>query len=152
MLVRTHIAINLFVGLLFINLIYEKTIFLTVLLIATLLPDVDNAHSYISHKIGPLKRIFLFFSEHRGFFHSLTYCMILTSILLVFFPLIALPFFMGYSIHLLADSFTIQGVRAFWPHVIHTKGRISVGGLAEKIVLTTFVLLDLLIIIVINIR
>lgn len=151
MLMRTHIAISLFVGLLFISLIYEKTIFLAVLLIATLLPDMDNAHSYISHKIGPLKRIFLFFSEHRGFFHSLTYCIIITSILVVFFPLIALPFFMGYSLHLLADSFTVQGVRAFWPHVTHTKGKITVGGFAERVVFATFVLLDLLFIVV-NIR
>ncbi len=147
MLMRTHLAISLFAGLLVLGAINDKIVFTAVLLIATLLPDIDNAESYISHKLGAIKNLFSFLSRHRGFFHSLTCCIAVTFTLALFLPRIALPFFMGYSMHILSDSFTIEGISAFWPHKRQVRGRIRVGGIAEKVVLAMFLLADLLFIV-----
>jgi inner membrane protein len=91
--------------------------------------------------------IFNFLFKHRGALHSITFCIILTIILALFSQKLALPFFLGYAIHLLADSFTITGIRAFWPSKKEIKWIIRTGGLTEKIIFYLLILTNILVIV-----
>ena len=61
-----------------------------------------------------------------------------------YIPVLALPFFAGYSIHLLADSFTIEGIKPFWPLQRVLEGKIHTGGTIEEGIFFTFILIDVL--------
>jgi len=136
MLIRTHLAITLFFALLFIPFVVHPTIFLVVALIATYIPDVDSRFSKTGRKfyLKPIQ----WFVGHRGLIHSFTFLILITLGFTLFFPLIALPFFLGYCCHLMADSFTVRGIRPFYPWMLSCSGRIKTAGLSETNVLVFF--------------
>ena len=140
---KTHIAIAVFFILLFISHAGYKIVFTLVSLIATMLPDVDSAFS----KFGRAKaaRVVQFFTRHRGFFHSFTFCIVVSVVLALFSPtvILALPFFLGYSVHLLADSFTSEGIRPFWPAKKRISWKVPVGSVVEKSIFVSFLVVDL---------
>lgn len=144
MLFKTHLAINFFFALFFSNYIQHKTIFIALVLFATAFPDIDNLNSYISKKARTLSKIVHFFFKHRDFFHSITFVVLLSFLLMFLSANIAFPFFIGYTFHILADSFTVEGIRIFWPLKTRTKGKIRTNGLIEKIIFYAFILLDIL--------
>lgn len=144
MLLKTHLAINFFFALFFSSYMQHKTIFIALILVATAFPDIDNLNSYISRKAKIFSRIVHFFFRHREFFHSLVFVAISSFLLMFLSANVALPFFIGYSLHILADSFTIDGIRIFWPLKTRTKGRIRTNGLTEKIIFYAFILVDIL--------
>ena len=90
-------------------------------------------------------KIVQFLVKHRGIFHSFTFCILISVILAGFFPVVALGFFLGYSLHLLADSFTAAGIRPFWPSKISSSWKIKTGGLTETSLFAFFLLADLII-------
>ena len=87
---------------------------------------------------------FNFLTKHRGILHSMTFCLILTVILASFNQKLALPFFLGYSLHLVADSFTIAGIKPFWPSTKVIKGFVRTGGLTERILLCSLITADVI--------
>ena len=135
MLTRTHLLAALFLGLIFLPE-GNKIIFFSVLLVASLIPDIDSRFS----KIGKRKafRILQFFVRHRGIIHSFLFLLIIGGVLYYFFPVAVFPFLLGYGSHLLADGISRQGVRAFYPFKWKIKGFVKVGGRFETIL---FVLL-----------
>ena len=140
---RTHIVIAVFFILLFLPNVNSKIVFIITSLFAVMLPDIDTAFS----KFGRAKvaRIVQLFTRHRGFFHSFTFC-IVVSVMLAFFPytvVLTLPFFLGYSVHLLADSFTYEGIMPFWPYKRRISWKIPVGGIVEKSIFVSFLVVDL---------
>ena len=141
MLIKTHLAITLFFVLLFISFVKMPLLFLAVALIATYIPDIDSKHSKIGHHffLRPLQ----WFARHRGFVHSFTFLILVTLGFALFLPFIALAFFLGYCSHLIADSFTIEGIRPFYPNKRVSRGRIRTGGLSETNIFIAFILLDL---------
>ena len=142
MLLKTHLAITLFFALLFSSGFYYPVFFIAIALLATILPDIDTFNSYIGRKARIISKILSFFTKHRGFFHSFS-CSVLFTILLLFIsPFIASAFFAGYSIHILADSFTVEGVELFWPLRKKVNGRIKTSGITEKLLFCLFVILD----------
>jgi inner membrane protein len=143
MLLRTHLAINFFFAMLFVNSVQHKTIFIALVLLATMLPDIDNLNSYIGKRARALSRTVRFFSKHREFFHSLACSLLLGMLLLVIAPNIAFPFFIGYSMHILADSFTVEGVQILWPLEKRSKGPIKTNGLTEKIIFAILIIADI---------
>ena len=148
MQLKTHLAISIFVVLLFLPYISEdgnKIIFGFTAFIATFIPDVDIRFS----KAGkiPFTGILRFFTKHRGMIHSLTLCLIISVILAFFFPILAFGFFAGYSMHLIADCFTKMGIKPFWPLKFEAKGVITTGSKIEKIILFVFVVADLVLLI-----
>ncbi len=147
MLLKTHIALSVFFILILWGSVTGKIAFTLIILLATLIPDIDSASSLINRKIRPFDIIFNFLFKHRGALHSMTLCIIFTIILSLFSQKLALPFFLGYSIHLLADSFTVTGIRAFWPSKKEIKWIIRTGGLTERIVFYLTVTVNILIII-----
>jgi len=144
MIKRTHLAIGLVVALYFLSHVENKFIFIPVVLFSSLLPDIDSVYSTIGkHKIfRPLQLIF----KHRGVFHSYTFCIFVTVLFAFFYPILALPFFLGYSFHLFADSFTHEGIKPFWPLKLESSGNIRVNGTIEHAIFWVFVLLSILLV------
>ncbi len=139
MLNKTHLSVGVFFMILFLPKVVHQTEYVVVFLIATLLPNLD---AIASGKRGFLLAPLRLFLKKRGLFHSFTFCLIATGILTWFWPIFAFPFFLGYGIHLLADSWTVDGIKPFWPFRIVSKGRIVTGGGFENILFYCFLIAD----------
>jgi membrane-bound metal-dependent hydrolase YbcI (DUF457 family) len=141
MLIKTHLAIAIFFILLFLSFVEYKLIFVLVTLFATFIPDIDSRFSTIGQK--KIMRLLQWFTRHRGIIHSFTFLLIIVLFLVLFFPIISLPFFLGFGLHLFADSFTIDGIIPFYPLKRKISGKISTGGKAETSIFVSFIILDL---------
>ena len=147
---RTHIVIGLAIALYFLPYINHKVLFLPIVLLASLLPDIDSSYSYLGSK--PYFRPLQFFASHRGFIHSYTLCIFLLFILIYFYPPLGLPFFLGYSFHLFADSFTIEGIAPFWPFKANSNGIVSTGGVLDNTIFSVFAIIDIALVIFFALR
>lgn len=132
MMLRTHILFALAVGLALFPFVAHRFSFLPLIVVATMLPDIDMAHSYLGkwRVFRPLQ----WFVKHRGLLHSLAFCLGITAVLAFFMPVIALPFFLGYALHLFADSMTIEGIRPLWPARWEARGFIRTGSTVEAVI------------------
>lgn len=141
-MIRTHLAIGLAAALFLLTSVENKLVFLPVVLLASALPDIDTGHSSIGRKwyLRPMQ----FFTAHRGVMHSLTVCIIISLAFAFYIPVLALPFFLGYSLHLLGDSFTIDGIRPFWPFKKEVEGRIRTGGIVDDGIYYSFILISVI--------
>jgi membrane-bound metal-dependent hydrolase YbcI (DUF457 family) len=141
MFFRTHLAVSLFFVLLFFRDIQNPLIFLPVFFIAAIFPDIDNRFSKIGrHK---LSRIFNFFVKHRGIIHSFTFMGIVSLFIFLSYKEILLPFVLGYSLHLILDTFTVNGIKPLYPLNFKIRGRIKTGGIIETITFVSVFLADL---------
>lgn len=146
MMIKTHLAIAVFFILLFSVNVSHPLIFFIVAFIATYIPDIDNGFSTIGSFNA--SRIINFFAKHRGFFHSFTFCILMSVVLAAFLPVVSFPFFLGYSIHLLTDSFTVEGIRPFWPLKVKSSSILRTGGLIERSLFLIFCLMDIFLMII----
>jgi inner membrane protein len=98
--------------------------------IGALLPDIDNAAAdiwhtvpFLGHTAGKIVDPFL---EHRNITHSLVGTAIIGLVLFLIFKhfpsywgintfAVLICTMVGYLSHLLADSFTVQGIPLLWP-------------------------------------
>lgn len=121
--------IGLFIALYFLPYSNNKLIFFPVVLIASMIPDLDSL--FFSKKdyrlLRPLKS-----QSYKNFMHSYTLCIILSVLFAFYYPILAFPFFLGYSFHLFFDSLTVAGTSPFWPLKIRSQGPIVPGGKIEK--------------------
>src|SRR6056297_3526533 len=126
MLFRTHLAISVFAILVLISSIEGKLLFVVATLIFTAIPDIDSPNS----KWGRLKifRPLQFFVKHRGLFHSFSFLILVSLFFLLLIPKLVLPFFLAYSLHLFADSFTKKGITLFYPFKKKLCGNVKSGG------------------------
>ena len=140
MIKRTHLAIGTAIFLYFLPFVRHKILFIPVVLISSLLPDIDSSFSQIGKKkiFRPVQAVF----KHRGALHSYTVCIIISLVFAFFYPIIALPFFLGYSSHLLADSFTVMGIRPLWPLKYTSKGVVKTGSLVDRAIFFSFLIFD----------
>ena len=146
MLFKTHVAMTLFAVLFLFEHVEYTFAFIVISLISGVLPDIDSGFSTLGKR-----RIFKpvqILTHHRGFFHSLTFCIGISALLAFYFPIYALPFFLGYGLHLFADSFTVEGIRPFWPLKIESKGRLRVGSAFEGALFIGFCIIDVVLIFV----
>lgn len=141
MLLKTHLSITIFFILLLINSVEHKIVFVIIALIATYIPDVDSRYSTLGRK--RINRILQLFTKHRGMIHSFSFLLTITFFLVLFVPIVALGFFLGYGLHLFADSFTKNGIRPFYPWKKKSCGRIRTGGKFETSVFVGFVIVDI---------
>jgi len=141
MIWKTHLAMGFAVSLYFASKVTYPFVFVPVVLFASLFPDIDSGFSYLGRK--PIFKPVQMVSSHRGIVHSYTMAIFLSIVLAFIYPIVALPFFLGYSLHLFSDSFTPQGIRPFWPLKAASKGVVSVGGKIDKTLFYTFVFIDL---------
>jgi membrane-bound metal-dependent hydrolase YbcI (DUF457 family) len=141
-MLKTHLAMTGLVVLLFLPHISSWYVFVPIALLATILPDIDTGFSTVGKTTGG--RVLQFFVRHRGVFHSLTFAIVLSFLFAVFIPILALPFFLGYSLHLFVDSFTIEGIKPFWPLKHQSSWKIKTGGITETSLFVVFLIIDLL--------
>ncbi|MEK6825740.1 MAG: metal-dependent hydrolase [Nanoarchaeota archaeon] len=127
---RTHLALALFLGLLFLPYVREQIFFLPIVLLCALLPDIDCMHSRLGRYwfFRPIQ----WFIKHRGMLHSLTFCVVVALLISFAFPVIAFPFFLGYASHLFGDAITEEGIRPWWPLKKEIKGFFRTGKRIEK--------------------
>jgi len=145
MLLRTHLAFSAFFVLYFLPFVNSKMAFLVMAIIGTLIPDIDLMHSYVGKRwyFRPIQ----WFVKHRGIIHSLTFAVVISIIIAIYFPVLAFGFFLGYASHLIGDAITIEGIRPFWPLRSESLGRMRVGGIGEKTLFYVLVLIDILMIV-----
>ena len=141
MLVRTHLAVTLMAILFLIDKVEAQYTFVVVALVATFIPDIDTAYSKLGHH--KIFRPLQFFVRHRGFIHSFTFLLLIVLAFVLFWPVGALGFFLGYGLHLFLDTFSIQGIRPFYPYSKTSSGKIKTGGKVEVGLFLVFVLIDL---------
>lgn len=142
MLIRTHLVITIFFILIFLSSVNNKLVFVLTALFATFLPDIDTRYSKLGKR--KLARILQFFTKHRGMIHSFTFLLSITFVLVLVLPVFAFGFFLGYGLHLLADSFTITGIRFFYPSKKKITGNLKTGGRKEVFLFIILVVLDLI--------
>jgi len=142
MIKRTHLAIAFGLMLYFLPIMNKKLIFMPVVLIAALLPDIDSPSSAYGHKW--YWRPVQWASKHRGVLHSLTFCFVVSLGLAFFIPVLAFPFFLGYSSHLIGDALTQEGIIPFWPLKKEAKWILRTGGKREMVVFLALLGIDAL--------
>lgn len=140
MLFRTHLVFSLLFVFCIIGLVENKILFFVFSIIGFIAPDLDTKNSKFGRKI--FFRPFQFFLKHRGFAHSLTFGFLISLGLSLILPIFGLGFFTGFSSHILGDSFTKEGVAAFWPLRKRTYGFIQTGSFTENIVFYSLVFID----------
>ncbi|PIN80155.1 hypothetical protein COV11_04530 [Candidatus Woesearchaeota archaeon CG10_big_fil_rev_8_21_14_0_10_30_7] len=141
MLARTHFVFGILFGIIFLRLLEftslsEHISYFVIILLGVIIPDFD--HPKIS------KFVSLFFS-HRGFLHSIFPPLIFGWVLFHFFGYsYALPFFVGYTSHLIGDMLTVQGIKLFNPFFkFRIRGLLITGSYAEKIIFYVIIFLIL---------
>ena len=145
MLERTHIVIRLALGLYFLPFVSHKLLFIPIVLASSVLPDIDSLSSQVGRKM--IFRPVQVFLKHRGVLHSYTFCIFVSLIFALLYPIFALPFFLGYSFHLLADSFSVNGIRPFWPLKFQSSGVVKTGEVVDKAIFYVFVMFSIIMIV-----
>lgn len=140
---RTHLALIVLLILIFAPYMNHPIIFGVFAFAASLIPDIDSENSLV----GKYKvlRIFQLFTKHRGMIHSISFCTLISVLLALFLPILAFPVYLGYSVHLLADSITLEGIQPFWPLKRRSDGWIRTNSSVEHAIFLTLVLATLLI-------
>lgn len=132
MLFRTHFVIALLVGILFSKFFENPFIFVICVSFFGLLADLDTPFS----KIGKRKcfRPIQWLSGHRKIFHSFILVALIGFGIFIFSKFLMWAFLIGYSCHLFADAFTIQGIQPLYPFDFRIKGFIRTGSFVEMII------------------
>ncbi|HIH52410.1 hypothetical protein AUJ61_01825 [Candidatus Pacearchaeota archaeon CG1_02_30_18] len=145
MLFKTHVIISLFGGLLLMSYFNNSFLFLGMVLISTLIPDLDSFNSKIGKRFS--SRVLTSFTKHRGIMHSLLFLIIIYLLLYFYFQILSFGFLIGYSVHLFCDLITKQGLRLFYPLKFKISGFIKTGGKMEGFLFLIFGIADLFLLI-----
>lgn len=147
MMWHTHLAISLLISSILTPIINPSsyTLFILIIIITSLLPDIDHKGSKINNII-PITKITSKIFDHRGFFHSIYPPLILYLIFTYTgLPNIALATLIGYTSHLISDSITRKGLNLLHPFsTLKIRGFIPVGGITELIIFITILVLSIL--------
>lgn len=149
MLLRTHLAFGLLVGLLSLNYLNVPNTYLFIIMVcfASALPDIDESDSRIGRKIKPLSWFIEKTFGHRNVFHSVFPLIILFLLFFYFLRWNAagIAFLIGYSSHLFLDTFTYMGVGFLYPiYKGRITGFIKTGGVIEDILFFILIFANIL--------
>lgn len=131
---------GIFMALLLFPISKNHIVFVSVLIIASLFPDVDSPTSKIGR--NGFSKTFSAFFKHRGVVHSIFFMALIYFFLLGIWRIAALPFLIGYSTHLFLDLLTPRGLRLFWPFKFRIKGFVKSGGLFEIFIFVILLVLN----------
>jgi inner membrane protein len=139
-------AFALFFGLLFVDDFSEnKVLFLFLVLISGMLPDIDHPRSKIGKKFWFLSKPFSFLFGHRKLFHSVFLAVILGVVIWKSLGIWWMPIFLGYFSHILIDGFTLEGINFIYPiKQLRLQGFIETGKKQETFLFYGLVLIDIL--------
>ena len=146
MMFHTHLAFGLFSALIILNFLQvsNKYLFLVLVPLIALIPDIDMHKSKVGKKAGFLSKFIEFIFGHRGIFHTV-YPAILLFILFYFlnYRLIAFAFLVGYLSHLLIDGLTVSGVNLLKPLLnLNIAGFVKTGSIFEHLIFILLVIID----------
>ncbi|MDD5193564.1 MAG: metal-dependent hydrolase [Candidatus Nanoarchaeia archaeon] len=141
MLLKTHLMFAVLLIIIMLPYANNKIVFLGLVLIGTIIPDLDSSCSKFGKRL--IFRPFQFFVKHRGIMHTFTFVLILFFILNRYYSFIAFPLLLGYSLHLITDSFTKQGIIVLWPLKFRIRGLLTTGGAFENLLFNLLVFLNI---------
>ncbi|MBT3298641.1 hypothetical protein HN385_06950 [archaeon] len=141
MLFHGHLLVGMLVFLLTYNFFDDIftggnifVIFLLVLL-GSLLPDIDEKGTTINKWFGFIGIIFQKLFKHRGFLHSLIFFLIISFLVkIIFSDAYGYALLLGLFAHILGDGISKMGVRLFYPLKFRIKGPLRVGSFAEVLI------------------
>jgi len=121
----------------------NELIFFLLVLLGSVLPDIDEYRSKIKQWSGFIGSIITFFTKHRGIFHSFLFALLLSFVVMfVWNHYYASALFIGYLTHLIADSLTPMGIPVLYPFSeFKVRGPIKVGSIGEWVILIGLVVL-----------
>lgn len=128
---KTHLVFALF-----LSTFFTQPLAWVVIIISSILPDIDISTSLLGRKVKIIGKVF----THRGFFHSLFFFIPASIITYSLSPLIGISFMVGIGSHLFLDMLTKAGLRLY-PFKKKIKGFVKVGGLIERLFFITFIVL-----------
>ena len=139
MLFHTHLMI----GLVFFLLLKDyftggnEILFLILVLLGSIFPDIDDGKSKMKKASGIIGSIISYLFKHRGIFHSIFMGLGLFVLFIVFWnSYYAFAILIGYGSHLFGDIITPMGLKLFYPlSDFKIRGPIRVGGLGEWVIL-----------------
>ena len=133
---KTHLMISFLIGLLTFKFFsINKFVFITIVVLAGIIPDIDIPTSKIGRKTWPISKLLNLIYGHRGLIHSI---FIPLLVLWVFFYFdwteYGLAIFIGYIGHLIGDALSWEGIKFLHPvSRFRLRGFIKVGGFLEYI-------------------
>ena len=146
MMYYTHLAFGFLIALLSVEVfdIKNKLIFILVVVMFSIFPDIDERKSKIGRKNKVISTIINFVFGHRGFFHSIYIPLALYFIFYYINNEVAIAVLVGYFSHLFMDALTKNGIRPLYP-IINKKinGFIKTNSILEKILFLIIILLIL---------
>ena len=137
MMGKTHMAIGFLAGVLLFSVVdANPVVFVPLVVLGSLLPDVDHENSKIN-RLVPVTRWVPKFFKHRGFFHSVFPALILYTVSYATGTLVlGMPVVLGYLAHLFSDCFTRLGCNLLHPlSTLRVQGFLMTGGITEAVVL-----------------
>ena len=144
MLARTHIAAGFLAGLALMPYlqIKGKALFMFIVLLGALMPDIDHPNSKLGRKLGIISSMLRFIFGHRKLFHSLLFVILISLLGYYFNNEAGIALFIGCTTHLIADSVTKQGLNIFYPiSSFHVSGFIETGGFYETLLFLILLIL-----------
>lgn len=154
MLAKSHISLGLLGGICAYPLAqkcgitkdFYLTLLLPLILLGSLLPDIDEPKSFIGRKFPLIARIFSISFSHRGFTHFLIFPLIFVGIAVIVAHNVISPciFALSYGIflHQIGDMLTISGIPHYFFPISRQKAillpqflRFRTGSFIEKIIL-----------------
>tara|TARA_Y100000310_G_scaffold264291_1_gene274917 strand:- start:2270 stop:2725 length:456 start_codon:yes stop_codon:yes gene_type:complete len=142
MLFKTHILFGFLIWLI-TQQYFGINIYLSlvIILLTSILPDIDKSNSKIGSKIKPISFIIEKLFGHRKLFHSLLFWTAISALIWHYagkpYAIITL---IGISSHLIADALTKQGINFLYPlSQFRIAGFIETGSLLEIIFLLTII-------------
>ena len=145
MMLVTHLSFALLAGLAitkYIDFSANSYLFVVFVLLASVIPDVDCSDSVIGRRF----RLLSVFVKHRGFFHSITFAVALAIIVFLITQnsYYAFAIIIGFSSHIILDSFTRAGTSPFWPGKLRIKGKLRTGRLVDGVLFFVFLISSVL--------
>lgn len=148
MMFFTHLAFALLSGLFSLKFVNpsNKYLFLIIVCLVSLFPDLDNYKSKTGKKFGFISKIIEFVFGHRGLFHSIHLPLLLFCLFYFFnYKLAAFAILIGYLSHLLIDGLTVSGVNLLNPLLkLNINGFVKTGGVLEYLIFILLLIANIL--------
>jgi inner membrane protein len=142
----THLAFGLLFALLGLSIFNIKypVLFVLVILLFSIFPDIDEKKSKIGKKNKLISGIINFIFGHRGLIHSIYIPLILFIIFYNLNKEIGSAILLGYFSHLFMDALTKQGINPLYP-IINKRinGFFKTNSFLEKILFLIIFFVDL---------
>lgn len=150
MMYYTHLAFGFLTAVSLMNLFNtgNRYIFLSLVLVGSLLPDLDHPDSKFGKKAGILSKIIESVFGHRGLMHTFYIAAAIALLIYyIFRPAYGIAIFLGYMSHLVIDGFTKQGINFLHPlSKLHLSGFVETGSVIEKGIAILIVIASVMII------